>query len=117
MGCGYGGAAHYVYEARFSDVGEIALDLATISYAQRTYSALSFTATDGLGIDKTYPPSNFSSLYMFNSLYTLLGKLSLLRKLATIATPGSLSFLSQEFTEQDIAKTTKTFTVLLNSLK
>jgi hypothetical protein len=36
----------------------------------------------------------------------------LLRKLS-----NSLSLFNQEFTEQDIAKTTKTFTLLSNSLK
>lgn len=186
VGCGCGGTAQYLYEAGFSHVNGIDLDLAAISYAQRTYPALSFTVADALTIDKIYPPSHFSFIYMFNSLYAFPDKLSLLTKLWAVAKPdcllaifdytekkalptlllrdlankplyplhlkemeqdliktgwevvevsditaqyiqwykellgklsNSLSLLGQEFTEQDIAKTTKTFTVLLSSLE
>jgi len=85
VGCGCGGTAQYLYKAGFSHVKGIDLDLAAISYAQRTYPALSFTAADALMIDKIYQPSYFSFIYMFNALYAFQDKLSLLTQLSTIA--------------------------------
>jgi trans-aconitate methyltransferase len=99
VGCGCGGTAQYLYEAGFSDVSGIDLDLAAISYAQRTYPALSFTSADALMIDKIYPPSHFSFIYMVNALYAFQDKCSLLTKLSALAKSDCLLVIF-DYTEQ-----------------
>lgn len=102
VGSGFGGTANYLYQKGFRDIQGIDLDAAAVAYADGKYNPITFTVASALVSDKIYPASAFGLVYLFNVIYAIQDKATLLKKLATITKPGGILVLFDYSSEQTL---------------
>lgn len=93
VGSGLGGTASYIYNLGFSSVCGVDLDQAAIEYAQKRYPQIPFLRANANDIARLFAPDFFSFIYMFNVLYAIEDKASVLKNLYEVAKPGALLVL------------------------
>jgi SAM-dependent methyltransferase len=90
VGSGFGGTASYLYHDGFKNIQGIDVDQAAVMYAKEKYPLVNFTVGDALSVDQIYPVDHFSFICLFNVIYAIHNKETLLTKLSTIARPGAI---------------------------
>ena len=90
VGSGFGGTASYLHRLHFSSTFGIDLDEAAVRYAQEHYPQITFTNGNAHQVTEFFDPDYFSFIYLFNVLYAVEDKPSLLKKLSKVAQPGAL---------------------------
>lgn len=90
VGCGLGGTANDVYNLGFKHVWGIDRDGDAISYARSHYPEIKFFEAEAEKAATLFQPSFFSFVYLFNVLYAIEDKKTVLKALAAVAKPGAM---------------------------
>ena len=90
VGCGSGGTADYFVKHGFKNVWGIDVDKAVIDYAKSKYKGVEFLNADALSLSLKFNRDFFSFLCLFNVLYAIEDKDSVLWQLAHVASPGAI---------------------------
>jgi len=90
VGSGFGGTADYLYRLQFSPIFGIDLDEAAVRYAQEHYQQIPFAKGNANQVTEFFDPDYFAFLYLFNVLYAVEDKPSLLATLSEVAKPGAI---------------------------
>lgn len=93
VGSGLGGTADYLYKQGFESIQGIDIDPAAITYTKEKYPHISFTEGNALELDKVYPSKSFALMYMFNVIYAIHDKATLLKKLSALSDPKGILVL------------------------
>ncbi len=93
VGSGLGGTANYFYQQGFKDIQGIDLDPAAIAYTKVKYPHISFTESNALELDKLYPSPSFSLIYLFNVIYAIQDKATLIKKLSALTVQNGILVL------------------------
>ncbi|MEI7493069.1 MAG: methyltransferase domain-containing protein [Alphaproteobacteria bacterium] len=89
VGCGFGGTADYLVKNGFKHVWGIDIDPAVIKYAKSKYKGIEFSAVDAASVSLKFDRDFFSFVYLFNVLYAIEDKVTVLRQLARVSKPGA----------------------------
>ena len=100
VGSGSGGTAHYICNLDFHSIYGIDLDHAAVEHAQKHYPQIQFLTANAHDVAKLFNPEAFSFIYLFNVLYAIEDKSSLLKNLYDVAKPGAILALFDYTTEQ-----------------
>lgn len=100
VGSGLGGTANYIYNLGFHSIYGIDLDQTAIEYAKQCYPQIPCLAANANDVAKLFNKEFFSFIYMFNVLYAIEDKSSLLKNLYAVAKPGAILALFDYTTEQ-----------------
>jgi SAM-dependent methyltransferase len=100
VGSGFGGTANYLYQSYSSPICGIDLDQAAIKYAQQKYPEIPFINGDAHQVSEFFNQEYFSLIYLFNVLYAIEDKLSLLKQLSQIAKSDAILTIFDYTTEQ-----------------
>lgn len=90
VGSGFGGTANYLHQLQFHSIFGIDIDESAVKYAQEHYPTLSFIRGNAHEVTNFFGSDYFSFIYLFNVLYSIQDKTSLLKKLTQIAKPGAI---------------------------
>lgn len=90
VGSGFGGTAQDLHEAGFKNICGIDRDKAAIAYSAKKYPAITFTAGDALTLDQVYEADQFSFVYLFNVIYAIEDKATLLAQLSAVSKPNAI---------------------------
>ncbi len=93
VGSGFGGTLHYLIQKDFKKVQGIDMDASAVAYAKQRYPKIPFHTLDALKVDTLFKKTTFSLLTLFNVIYAIPDKATLLSKLHKIAKPGALLVL------------------------
>lgn len=100
VGSGLGGTADYIYNLDFHSIYGIDLDQAAVEHAQKHYPQIQFLTANANDVAKLFNREFFSFIYLFNVLYAIEDKSSLLKNLHDVAKPGAILVLFDYTTEQ-----------------
>lgn len=90
VGCGFGGTADYLIKQGAKHVWGIDVDKAVIGYAKSKYKGVEFLTLDATSVSTHFKRGFFSFIYLFNVLYAIEDKASVLKQLAEVASPGAI---------------------------
>lgn len=90
VGCGFGGTADYLTKQGFEKIWGIDIDKASITYAKSKYKSVKFLNLDARVLSAEFDRKFFSFIYLFNTLYAIEDKLSVLKQLAIVSKPGAI---------------------------
>ncbi len=90
VGCGFGGTADYLINQGFKNVWGIDVDKSVIDYAKSKYKGIEFLISDASSLSLKFNRDFFSFVYLFNVLYAIEDKNSVLWQLANISQPGAI---------------------------
>ncbi len=90
VGCGFGGTADYFVKNGFKHVWGIDIDPAVINYAKSKYKQVQFSSVDAAFVSLKFDRDFFSFIYLFNVLYAIEDKVTVLRQLARVSKPGTI---------------------------
>lgn len=90
VGCGFGGTADHLVKKGFENIWGIDIDKSAITYAKSKYKTVKFLNLDALSLSAEFNRKFFSFVYLFNSLYAIEDKISLLKQLAIVSKPGAI---------------------------
>lgn len=100
VGSGFGGTASYLHRLHFSSIFGVDLDEAAVRYAQEHYPQVPFTHGNAHQVTEFFDPDYFSFIYLFNVLYAIENKSSLLAKLSQVAKSGAILAIFDYTTKQ-----------------
>jgi SAM-dependent methyltransferase len=90
VGSGFGGTANDLHRLQFHSIFGMDIDAAAVKYAQEHYPHISFIQGNACQANELFDSESFSFIYLFNVLYSIENKVSLLAALTHIARPGAL---------------------------
>ncbi len=93
VGSGFGGTLHYLVQKGFKKVQGIDRDASAVAYAKQRYPKISFHTLDALKVDTLFKKPTFSLLTLFNVIYAIPDKATLLSQLYKISKPGAVLML------------------------
>ncbi len=93
VGSGFGGTLHYLIQQGFKKAQGIDMDASAVAYAKQRYPKIPFHTLDALKVDTLFSTPTFSLLTLFNVIYAIPDKATLLSKLHRVAKPGALLVL------------------------
>lgn len=93
VGCGFGGTADYLVSQGFKHVWGIDIDKAALKYAKSKYKNVTFSVLDARSLNLQFNKDFFSFVYLFNVLYSIEDKVTVLQQLARVSKPGAILML------------------------
>lgn len=90
VGCGFGGTADYLMKHGIKNIWGIDIDKTAIDYAKSKYKKINFLTQDAASLSLKFNRDFFSLMVLFNVMYAIEDKTSVLWQLAKIAKPGAI---------------------------
>ncbi len=93
VGSGFGGTLHYLIQQGFKKVQGIDMDASAVAYAKQRYPKIPFHTLDALKVNTLFKKPTFSLVTLFNVIYAIPDKATLLSELCKISKPGAVLML------------------------
>lgn len=122
IGSGLGGTANDMYDVGFQKIYGIDIDQAAVSYAQIRYPHIKFINANANEISDLFFQNEFSLVTLFNVIYAIEDKETLLNQIYSVTKPGGVLVLFDytskdgEFPFQDLSGKVM-YPIALNSIQ
>jgi 2-polyprenyl-3-methyl-5-hydroxy-6-metoxy-1,4-benzoquinol methylase len=93
VGCGFGGTADYLVKQGVEKIWGIDINKPALDYAKSKYKSVNCLNLDAFAVSTQFDRKFFSLVYLFNVLYAIEDKVSVLKQLAMVSKPGAILML------------------------